>query len=119
MRGREFNKRIELWQTAPSSDGFGGSITNPIDVLISNSFAKIRTTTPGDNLSNFGIIDSQKTILITVRFREDVTYNIETMYIKYRNKKYTINTAPINENFDDAFITFAATEETAKSNTAG
>jgi len=125
MRSRQLRKKIEVWQTASVSDGFGGNTVS--EIFISSQWANISTIQAGrvNNLekvvtgefsqSSLGIIDPSRTILVTVR-KNVVDYDIETMFIKYRGNKYTINFAPINVNFDDAMIIFAATEETTKSN---
>ena len=119
MRSRQFNKRIEIWQTASVSDGFGGLTVS--DALLSSSWAKITSNQPGkaSNVSDFGITDGQRVVMFTLRLRNDLDYNVETQYIKYRGKKYSIVTAPTNIDFDDKYIVFAGIEETVKSNDAG
>jgi len=128
MRSRQLRKKIEVWQTASVSDGFGGfTVSTVSETLISTQWANISTIQAGrvNNVekvltgefskADLGLIDPSRTILVTVR-KNVVDYDIETMFIKYRTKKYTINWAPINMNFDDSMLIFAATEETVKSN---
>lgn len=119
MRSRALNKRIEIRGTEKISDGFGGYTVN--DILISNSWAKINSVQAGksNNLSDFGLIDVNNSIFVTLRKRNDLTYNAETMYFNYRGKKYTIATAPTNVNFDDRLITFIGVAENTKSNIEG
>ena len=109
MNARELNKRIEIRATEIVSDGYGGNTVQ--DVLISNSWAKIESLRPGRNynLQDFGLTDIQNSVLITVRKRNDLVYDPQTMYFVYRGKKYTISTAPTNVNFEDAFIVFVGT----------
>ena len=116
MRVRGFNKRIEIWSTANVSDGFGGSKVT--STLLSNSWANIKTyqAGKGNNLTDFGIVDANNSILITVRKRNDLVYNVETMYVKYRGVSYTISTAPTNINFNDSYITFIGSTNSKKGN---
>jgi len=118
MRSRQLRKKIEVWQTASVSDGFGGNTVS--EIFISSQWAYITTLRQGKNdleklITTLGIVDPSRTILVTVR-KNVVDYDIETMFIKYRGNKYTITVAPVNVDFDDAMIIFAATEETTKSN---
>ncbi len=125
MRARLMTKKIEVWQTDNVADGFGGNTVS--ETFVSNQWATINTIQAGRtnnfekvltgefSKSDFGIIDIGRTILVTVR-KGVVEYNVDTMFIKYRNKKYTINWAPINVNFKDNMLMFAATEKQTKSN---
>ncbi len=125
MRSRQLRKKIEVWQTSSVPDGFGGNTVST--VMVSTQWANISTIQAGRvnnfekvvtgefSSTGFGIIDESRTILVTVR-KGIVDYDVDTMFIKYRNKIYTINFAPININFIDNMIMFAATEEQTKSN---
>ena len=112
MRGRAFNKRVEIWQTTSVSDGFGGNINT--EALLNTSWAKVETvSTKNRNALNteFGLLDASNSVIITTRQRNDLTYDLQTMFVKYRGEKYIIKSYPTNKDFKDNTITFIATKE--------
>ena len=117
MRARRFNKRIEIWQTAIVSDGFGGNTSS--NTLITSSWAEIKSLNVsnriGKSSSDFGINNTQLGVMVTVRLRNDITYNSINQYIKYAGDEYTISSFPENKNFDNSYITFIAVKEDLKS----
>lgn len=111
MDSRAFNKRIEIWETIVDSiDEFGNAIFS--EVLIGNSWAKIATFNVGknNNVNDFGLDDVRDSLTLTVRKRNDITYNSQTQFVKYRGEKYLITTSPINVNFEDNIIQFIVTK---------
>ena len=117
MRARTFNKRIELWETTSTADGYGGNIVT--DFLVTSSWAKIKTFNPGgrnNSTTDFGILNTQNAITITFRKRNDITYNTATQYVKYRGNKYIITTDPTNIDFEDSYIQFIGQRQNEKQN---
>ena len=115
MNSRDLTKRIAIYSTEPVSDGFGGFLTG--NTLVSNSWAKIESVSPGKakSLKEFGIDDPQNTIQITVRKRKDLVYSLEYHYLTYRGQEYKIVSTPTNTNFEDRFITFMAAKKSISS----
>ena len=113
---RAFNKKIELWGVTSVPDGYGGFTTT--SQLVTSSWANIKSIQPGkqNNASQFGLITPENSVLFTVKKRNDLVYNVETMFIKYRGVKYTISTEPTNINFTDSTITFIGVAESNKVN---
>ena len=112
---RQFNKRIEVWQTVPVADGFGGKRkTANSDNIITTTWAKLETL-DSTQVTALGLDYTKSSLLVTVRKRNDVIFNSKTLYIKYRGNKYTITSFPTDENFIGAFITFIAQIEKAQS----
>ena len=112
MRARGFTKRIEIWGNTRVSDGFGG-YTNT-EALITTSWAKLETfnvSKRSGNATDFGLIDLNNAINITLRENPNLTIDTKNNYIKYRGDKYIINTAAVNVNFKDNLIKFVATKE--------
>ncbi len=112
MRARAFTKRIEIWEATRVSNGFGG-YTNTF-ALKATSWAKLETFTVSKrsgNATDFGLIDLNNAINITLRDNPNLTIDPKNDYIKYRGDKYIINTAPVNVNFKDNLIKFVATRE--------
>lgn len=111
MRSRDFRDRIELWETTPTTNSFGGNSVS--ESLVATVWANIKTLQPGRNTNvvDFGVEDANKSIIITLRKRSDITYKVGNQFIKYRDRKYTISTAPTNKDFRDRFIVFVGTEQ--------
>ena len=104
MRARGFNKRVEIWTTTAVPDTFGGNTV--IEALTSSSWAKIETVKP-----NRGDLNTDSGVIVTLRKRNDLTYSISTMFIKYRSEKYIINSFPTNIDFEDSTIKLMCTKE--------
>ena len=117
MRSRRFNKRIEVYQTGVISDGFGGNTSS--ETLITSSWAEIKSLNTnsrfGKTSTDFGMNNTQLGVMVTVRLRNDITYNSINQFIKYAGEKYTIASFPENKNFDNSYITFIAIKEDLKS----
>ncbi len=112
MRARGFNKRIEIYTITAVPDGFGGNTVS--EALTSSSWAKIETVKPnrGDLRTDIGILEASNSIVITLRKRLDLVYNMTTMFIKYRGEKYIIDSFPANIDFEDSIIKIVCTKET-------
>ena len=111
MRGRSFNKRVEIWTTTAVPDTFGGNTVS--EALTSSSWAKIETVKPsrGDLNTDNGILDASNSIMITLRKRNDLNYNMTTMFVKYRGENYIIDSFPANIDFEDSTIKIVCTKE--------
>ena len=83
MRSKRFTKRIDIYEMTTVSNGFGGYDVTP--TLLGSSWAEVKTYQPGkySNLSEFGLVDGQNAVQFTVRKRNDLDYNLETMYVLY------------------------------------
>ena len=113
MRSRGFNKRISIYETTPVSDGFGGNTVT--DALLVTTWANIKTFSINSrNTTDLGVIDLNNSIIVKTRKRNDLTYNIQTQYIIYRDEKYTIVSYPVNVDFEDNTIQFIATRDSLK-----
>ena len=111
MRARGLNKRVEIWTTTAVPDTFGGYTVS--EALTSSSWAKIETVkaSRGDLQTDSGILDASNSIVITLRKRKDLSYNMATMFVKYRSEKYIINSFPTNIDFEDSTIKIICTKE--------
>jgi len=111
LRARSLNKRVELWGTVTVPDGFGGNTIS--ESLLSSSWAKIETVKPsrGDLNTANGILDASNSIMITLRKRNDLNYNMTTMFVKYRGENYIIDSFPANIDFEDSTIKIVCTKE--------
>ena len=102
MRARKYNKKIEVWQTTPVSDGFGGNgVTTS---LLASSWCKIITDNKSKVDNEVGESTTYETIIVQLRKRNDVTYLSDNQFFKYRGFVYTIKSAPVNVGFDDREI---------------
>ena len=118
MNSRQLNKRIQIWSSSQVADGFGGMTTNT--ALVSTSWAKIESISPGEarNIVSYGIDDPQKSYKVTVRKRNDLTYNSEEHFVKYRGNEYAIISEPTNVDFKDTTIRFIMKQVSNSSNEA-
>jgi hypothetical protein len=112
MRARKYNKRLEIWQTSPVSDGFGGSTLQP--TLITYSWCKLVTLDRNSRSTDFGITDTTDTIILQLRKRNDLAYNSKNQFFKYRGLKYIIQGTPINVGFEDREIQITLKQESLK-----
>ena len=106
MSSRGYNKRIEIYETTTVVDGFGGNTVST--TLLATTWAKISTFNVGrnGNATDYGLLGINDTLVIKTRKRNDITYNSQTQFIKYRGDKYIITTSPININFEDREVQF-------------
>lgn len=111
-RARKYNKRIEVWQTLPVQNEWGGSTVTP--QLITTTWCELITTNTAYRSTDMGIIDTTDTITIKLRKRNDLTYNSKNQYFKYRGFKYVIQTEPINVGFEDREIQITLKKEMSK-----
>lgn len=88
MLSREYDKRIEIWETISVPDGFGGNTVS--EELLFKSWAKIETKGVGYKANDFGIDEFNNPVIFKVRYRNDFQYEGRTLYAMYRNEKYII-----------------------------
>ena len=112
MRARKYNKRVELWQTAPSQNQYGGNVVT--ETLITRTWANIRTSNSLSRSTDFGVTDTNDTIILTLRKRNDLTYNSLNQYFKYRGYKWIIQGTRINVGFEDREIQITLKRESIK-----
>ena len=111
MRSRKFTKRVEIWEDVSVSVGFGGNTVQ--ESLITSSWANVKTAGVNSKFArdtSLGTTDGTFSIIIHLRKRNDITYNIESQFIKYRGEKYIIQNEPINVDFEDSIIEIVATK---------
>jgi len=112
MSARQFNKRIEVWQTVAVADGSGGNTVS--ENIITTTWAKLETLDSAQ-ITTLGLDYTKSSLWVTVRKRKDLIYNSKTIYIKYKGNKYTITSYPTDEDFISATISFIAQIEKQQS----
>lgn len=84
MRGRAYDRMIEIWQKKQISDGCGGLIPGE-PILIDKIWAKI-VSGKGYQFDKFGISDFKNPIIFHVRgVKNKIVYN-ENYFVKYEGK---------------------------------
>ena len=107
MRARGYSKQIEVWQTTPSDDGFGGDgVTSS---LLGKSWCSIKTPNKNYRTTAEGITDTNNIFILTPRKRNDLVYNSDNMYFVYKSVKYVISSEPVNVGFEDRDIEITIT----------
>ncbi len=89
MNARKYDRRIEIWQTTDVSDGFGGFTVT--DELLGSSWCYIGSGSKSSRrLNELGVTDIANTIIVKLRHRNDLIYSAVNQYLKYKDKKYMI-----------------------------
>ena len=107
MRARNFNKRVLFYETTGVDDGFGGETVST--ALLFTTWAKIETIKGSNTIKNLGLNYTNLNLKITIRDRDDI--QSRTLFCRYRGCDYAITSYPINNNFEDNFISFIATKQ--------
>ena len=102
MRARKYHKKIEVWQTAPAEDGYGGGGTTTS--LVTSSWCNIITDNKAKGGTEDGETTTYETIIVQLRKRNDITYTSNKQFFKYRGFIYQIKSNPVNVGFDDREI---------------
>jgi len=121
LRARKYDKKIQIWHTQKSSDGYSGYTIQ--DELLTTIWCKIDTLNANSKYNNtsnqFGTLDVSNSVRLLFRKRNDLTFNAKDMFFVYRGYKYIINNSPININFLDNEVEIIATRETAQQKSDG
>jgi hypothetical protein len=102
MRARGYSRQIEVWQTTPSDDGFGGD--GVTTALLGKSWCNIKTPSKDYRTTAEGITETNNILILTLRKRNDLVYNSENMFFVYKTVKYVISSEPVNVGFEDRDI---------------
>ena len=111
-RARKYNKLVEIWQTAPNVTSFGDRYVS--DTLLTKTWANIKTSNSLSRSTEFGITDTNDTIILTLRKRNDLNYNSLNQFFKYRGYKWIIQGTPINVGFEDNEIQITLKRQSIK-----
>ncbi len=107
MISRKYSKRVQIWETALTSDTYGGNeIDDALDTLLATSWAYIRTIRP-EKLTAMGITDYKHAIEVKLRYRYDLDYEQEGIYFKYDSNTYIFDTV-LTIDYEKAEVTVIA-----------
>ena len=109
MISRKYTRRVEIWKTTVVPDAYGGNTVS--EALVTTSWANVTTPTSYKRMTEIGITDPTNTIVVKMRYRNDITYNAINLFIKYRGVKYIIQNTALNVDFNDTEIEIMATRE--------
>ena len=117
MISRKYTKVIEFWQTQEVADTYGGYTIS--EQIITKSWCNIKTVSSSSKtsqtLTDLGINDPYNSIIISLRYRNDITYNAINQFIKYRGEKYVIQNAPTNINLENTEVEIIAVKQSTES----
>lgn len=104
-RSRKYTKKIQLWNTAPVSDTFGGNTV--AEFLVTSLWAELSTLNKFKyrNL-DFGDIDMANSVAVTIRYRSDLNIDYKNMFIVYNGYKYSFTENSIDVDFKKNEFTF-------------
>jgi head-tail adaptor len=116
LRARKYTKKIEIWQIADVADGYGGNTIS--ETLITSSWANVKTLNnlrDTQRVGELGISDPNSTIIVSLRYRNDIEYNAVNQFLKYGGDKYIIKNAPTNKNLEGTEVEIIAVREATSS----
>lgn len=95
MLSREYDKRIKIYSTGSTDDGFGGTI--PTETLIGSFWAEVKQNSAfRDNA--VGASDIKNNYSFKIRSTPKITPgNIYNLFITYRSKRYVVNDIRYND----------------------
>jgi head-tail adaptor len=85
---RNYKDRVEVWQSSPNPDGFGGNTLTL--TKLGESWAGVVTLNE-DKLIRFGLDIGQFSVILKLRYRADIDYHEEGIYFVYKGKKLIPN----------------------------
>ena len=95
MISRQYDKKIQIYQTTSTSDGFGGTI--PVDVLIGSFWSEVKQNSAFRD-TQVGASDIKNNYSFKIRSSAKITSNnIDNLFIMYRSKKYVVNDIRFND----------------------
>ena len=101
---RKYLHRAEIWVNAAASDSFGGNTLGPSQV--GTSWCNIETI-PTDKLVNYGLDIAKQAISIKTRWRSDLDYFQDGLFIKYKGIDWYPSRI-YNKDLEDEVITIIA-----------
>ena len=104
MRRKYLNK-VEVWSNGALDDTVGGNLVTPTQ--LGSSWCNIRTL-PTDKLTAYGLDITQQAITIKTRWRSDLDYFQEGLFLKYDSLDW-IPTRVYNKDLLNEEITIIAT----------
>lgn len=112
MNTRSFNKRIGVYKTTVTADGYGGNTVT--ESYVGESWCDIRTVANSSRyvgrLTDLGINEPLDAIIINMRYRNDIDINYQTYYFVYNGYKYVIQ-ALTNIDFQNKFMEVIAIQK--------
>jgi hypothetical protein len=103
MRARKYNKKIEVYQSAPIFDGYSGNSCSSFTLLFS-AWCQIKTLDTTSKDTNVGEIVEESKLVVNLRKNSNIDYTSKGLYFKYRNIDYIVQGTPINIGFEDREI---------------
>ncbi len=89
MISRQYDKKILIYQTTSTDDGYGGTV--PLDVLVGSFWAEVKQNSAfRDN--QVGASDIKNNWSFKIRSTPKITpNNIDNLFILYKGIKYVVN----------------------------
>lgn len=84
---RKYLDRVEVWRSTETYDGYSGH-TN-VDAQIGTSWARVRTVAL-DKQREMGLDVSKTQIVVRLRHRADIDYEVPGTFLRFKSKDYTI-----------------------------
>lgn len=82
---KRYKRRVGVYRNIPVEDGYGGHTLTAS--LVGHSWADVKSVS-ADRLESFGLELGQQTIRIRCRYRDDIDYTDEGLYLTYNGKNW-------------------------------
>jgi SPP1 family predicted phage head-tail adaptor len=95
MEARKYDKRINIYVTVSTDDGYGGTI--PEEVLVGSFWAEVKQNSAfRDNA--LGASDIKNNYSFNIRSTSKITPdNIDNLQIEYKTRRYVVNDIRYND----------------------
>jgi len=103
---RKYLDRVYVYRHTPTADGYGGNTLT--ETLLASSWAGVESLS-AFKLTQFGLDTSKQSIRVRMRYRSDVDYKSEGVFLKYKTKEW-IPTSIENVGLENEEIIIIATE---------
>lgn len=88
MLARQYSRKVNIYRTNTSSDGFGGNTVQ--DELIGSFWAEVKQNSAFKD-NSLGKADLKTSYSFRIRANSVLTGNEDNLKIEYRNKFYIVN----------------------------
>lgn len=88
MIAREYSRKIKIYKTTTTADGYGGNTVT--DVLIGSFWAEVKQNSAFKD-NTIGKSDLKKTYSFKIRANSILTPDLDNLSIEYRGSKYVVN----------------------------
>lgn len=88
MKGRKLDRRIEVWVSGETDDGFGGNALT--ETLQFTTWARIEEVGSPKRYLDMGLADLENSVEVWIRRRPSLDTGADNIFFKYQDNRYTV-----------------------------